>query len=176
MTTGSDQPVDIGKIMREIKARVAERKAAGLYSEADIDEIAAMELSLRECEGYGEEMDRLLSWLHANWEATGAVDPEERAPHRPFRESLKKLLRFILHPLARRILAKQNQINARIVQLLSGTAPQLREGFRDVEERLDNLALHLEKENSSLQKRLEEAASRLERLESEAGDRSRQRQ
>jgi hypothetical protein len=63
--------VDVARIMEEIRGRVAERKAAGVYSDEALEEIAHMELRLREREEYGVEMDRLISWLHAHWEATG---------------------------------------------------------------------------------------------------------
>jgi len=163
------ETVEVGRIMEEIQARIAKKKASGVYTDEEIDEISRMELSLQEREGYGEEMDRLLSWLHANWEATGPVDREVTAADRPLREAAKKFLNALLGPEARLLLAKQNQINARTVQLLSGVLPPLREGFRDAEERLDSLALRLEEENRQLREKVDGLASRLERLEGRPG-------
>lgn len=170
MTKGdSSSPLDVERIMESIRERVARKKASGAYSEKEVTEIAAMELSLQEQEGYGEEMDRILSWLHAHWEATGEVDPEGAAAGSPAREAVKKALRKALSPAARLLLGKQNQINAKMVQLLSGTLPPLREGFLDIDQRGDAAALRLEKENRDLRRELEELASRLERLEGKEG-------
>ena len=168
--------IDVEGIMQAIQDRVAEKKAAGLYSKEEIDEIARMELSLQEREGYGEEMDRILSWLHANWEATGEVDPEGSPGRSPGREAVKKALRSLLSPAARLLLAKQNQINAKIVQLLSGALPPLRDGFLDIDQRGDGWALRLEKENQELRLKLREVASRLDRLEERENEPPRDRQ
>lgn len=168
--------VEVGRIMEEIQARIAEKKASGVYTDEEIDEISRMELSLQEREGYGEEMDRLLSWLHANWEATGPVDPEVPGARRPFREAAKKILNALLGPEARLLLAKQNQINARLVQLLSGVLPPLREGFRDAGERLDGLAQRLEEDNRKLREKVDGLAARLEKLEGRPGPSSGERQ
>ena len=150
--------IDSARIMEEIGARVAERKASGDYTDGELGEIAAMELELREREGYGEESDRLISWLHANWEATGAVDAEGQ-PSSPPKALMKKVLRTVLSPLARLMLGKQNQINARVVQLLSGSIPTLRDSLGDMENRSDQRLAALEKEVRRLAgdvKRLEE--------------------
>ena len=162
--------VDVGRIMKEIRHRVEERKRAGEYSDEDLAAIAAMELRLREREEYGVEMDRLISWLHAHWEATAPVE-EEMAGGSALWRATKKLLRRLLSPLSRLLLAKQNHINARVVQLLSGALPPLREGARDVEKRMENLALRLEKENSALREEVREMSSRLDRLESSREER-----
>ena len=120
--------------------------------------IAAMELRLEEREGYGEESDRIISWLHANWEATGAVDLEGQAPASPLKRLAKKILRTLLSPMGRVLLGKQNQVNARLVQLLSGSIPTLRDGLGDVETRGDQRFSALEKEVRRL-------AGEVERLE-----------
>jgi hypothetical protein len=156
--TEEDLPrIDSAKIMEEIGARVAERKAAGGYTAEEVREIAAMELELREREGYGEESDRLISWLHANWEATSAVDAEGQGSS-PLKALVKKILRAALSPLARLMLGKQNQINARLVQLLSGSLPTLRDNLGDVENRSDQRLAALEKE----MRRLSEEVKKLE--------------
>jgi hypothetical protein len=162
---GKAGPVDVGRIMEEIRARVAEKKASGAYSAEDIEEITRMELDLRESEGYGEEMERLISWLHTHWEATGPVDGGDEGKIRPGREVVKKVLRAFLSPVSRLLLAKQNQINARIVQLLSGSLPPLRDGSREVEERVDALALRLEEENRQLRQEMEKLTARFEERE-----------
>jgi len=163
--------VDTVQIMEEIRARVAERKASGAYSDAEIAEIGAMELRLREGEGFGEEMDRLLSWLHSSWEATGPVDPEGTPVASPLREKAKKTLRALFAPLARLLLGKQNQINARLVQLLSGALPSLRDEHRGLEERVEELALRLEKENGSLREELVRLSSLLANTEKGSAER-----
>ena len=81
------------------------------------------------------------------------------------RATVKKVLRAVLSPMSRLILSKQNQINARMVQLFSGSLPPLRESSRDVEKRMENLALRLEKENAGLRESVQELSARLERLE-----------
>lgn len=161
--------IDAGRIMEEIRSRVAERKRSGFYRDDEIEEISRMELDLREQEGYGEEMDRLLSWLHAHWEATGPVERGGHAPGRPLREAVRKFLITVLKPAARLLLSKQNQINARVVQLLSGVLPPLRDGLRDADERIDGLALRLEEENRRLREQAEELDSRLKKLEDRTG-------
>jgi hypothetical protein len=165
--------VDVSRIMEEIRGRVTERKAAGVYSDEALEEIARMELRLQEREGYGVEMDRLISWLHAHWEATGPVEREGVAAGRPMTEAMKGILRVLLAPLSRLLLSKQNQINAKIVQLFSGALPPLRESATDVEKRLENVAQHLEKENTRLREELSEIAVRLKRLEDSAPDQGR---
>lgn len=161
--------IDAGRIMEEIRSRIAERKRSGFYRDDEIEEISRMELDLREQEGYGEEMDRLISWLHAHWEATGPVEREERAPGRPLREAVKKVLNAILRPVARLLLSKQNQINARVAQLLSGALPHLRDGMSDANERIDGLLLRLEEENHRLRERAEGLEVRLKKLEDRIG-------
>jgi hypothetical protein len=163
--TGKEKPIDVGRIMGEVKARVAEKKASGAYSAEEIEEITRMELKLRESEGYGEEMERLISWLHTHWEATGPVDGENAGKVSPAREAAKKIVRTLLSPLSRLLLGKQNQINARIVQVLSGSLPPLRDGSREVEERVDALALRLEEENRQLRQEVEKLTSRFEERE-----------
>jgi hypothetical protein len=162
--------VDVARIMEEVRGRVAERKAAGVYSDEALEEIARMELRLQEREEYGVEMDRLISWLHAHWEATGPLEREGMVAGKPVAEAVKKVLRVLLAPLSRLLLAKQNQINAKIVQLFSGVLPPLRESAADVEKRLENMALHLEKENARLREELSEVAARLKRLEGSSPD------
>lgn len=162
--------IDISHIMEEIRAAVAEKKAAGVYSEEDLAAIAGMELRLQEREEYGAEMDRLISWLHAHWEATSRVDSETGMAESPARGALKKILRTLLSPLSRILLSKQNQINARMVQLFSGSLPPLRESSRDVEKRMENLALRLEKENAGLREKVQDISARLERLEGDRRD------
>lgn len=157
--------VETARVMEEIRARVEERKAAGGYTDEELAAIAGMELRLREQEEYGAEMDRLVSWLHAHWEATGPVDAEGGTASRQGREALKRTLRSLLSPLARLLLSKQNQINAKIVQLLSGTLPPLRESAGDLETRLEDLALRLEKEQSALREEVTRLSARLAEME-----------
>jgi hypothetical protein len=158
---GKMDPVDVGRIMEEVKARVAEKKASGAFAAEEIEEITRMELKLRESEGYGEEMERLISWLHTHWEATAPVDSEDAGNVSPGREAVKKVLRALLGPVSRLLLGKQNQINARIVQVLSGSLPPLRDGSREVEERVDALALRLEEENRLLREEMKKLTARL---------------
>lgn len=167
---GSAPGIDTALIMEEIRAGVAAKKAAGVYSDEELAAIAGMELRLQEREEYGAEMDRLISWLHAHWEATGPVDSEAGLAGSPARGALKKALRIILSPLSRLLLSKQNQINARIVQLFSGALPPLRESSRDAEKRMENLALRLEKENAGLREEVQGLSARLERLEGSQRD------
>jgi len=162
------EAVDARRVMEEIRRRIAERKAAGEYSDAEIAEIASMELRLQEGDDNGGETDRHLSWLHAHWEATGPVAPEGMRPAGPLREAVKRALRALLAPAGRILLGKQNQINARLVQLLSTAVPPLRQDVRDVEERVSDLAVTLEKENSRLEGEVRNLAARLERIEKEA--------
>ena len=159
--------VEVGAVMEAIRVRVEEKKASGFYTAEEIEEITRMELDLQEREGYGEEMDRLLSWLHSHWEATAPVVLDGTEPRRPLREIAKRTLRMLLYPATKLFLAKQNQINARVAQLLSGSLPALREGFRDLEESGDRLIVGLEKENRKLREDLDALAARLERLEKE---------
>jgi len=169
--TGESAPgIDTARIMEEIRAGVAAKKAAGVYSEEELAAIAGMELRLQEREEYGAEMDRLISWLHAHWEATGPVDSEAGMAGSSARGALKKALRTVLSPLSRLLLSKQNQINARVVQLFSGSLPPLRESSRDVEKRMENLALRLEKENAGLREKVQDLSARLERLEGSRRD------
>ena len=128
---GRPERVDAARIMERIRARVAEKKTSGFYGPDEIEKITRMELNLREKEGYGEEMERILSWLHTHWEATGPVDGEGQAPSSPLKRALKKILLRLLSPFARLLLGKQNQVNARLVQLLSGSIPPLRDGLGD---------------------------------------------
>jgi hypothetical protein len=162
---GRGGSIDVARIMEEVKARVAGKKASGAYSAEEIEEITRMELKLRESEGYGEEMERLISWLHTHWEATGPVDSEQSGNVSPGREAVKKILRALLGPVSRLLLGKQNQINARIVQVLSGSLPPLRDGSREVEERVDALALRLEKDNRQLRQEIEKLSARFEERE-----------
>ena len=138
--------IDASLVMEEIRSRVAQRKAAGEYTDEELNAIAAMELHLQEREGYGEETDRIISWLHANWEATGEVDPEGQPASTPLKGIAKKISRAILFPVSRLLLGKQNQINARLVQLLSGSIPTLRDGLGDVESRTEQRLAALERE------------------------------
>jgi hypothetical protein len=92
---------------------------------------------------------------------------------KPVAEAVKKILRLLLAPLSRLLLAKQSQINAKIVQLFSGALPPLRESAADVEKRLENMALHLEKENARLREELSEVAACLKRLEGSSPDQGR---
>jgi hypothetical protein len=162
--------IDTARTMKEIKAVVAAKKASGAYTDEELAAIAGMELRLQEREEYGAEMDRLISWLHAHWEATGPVDTETGMAGSPARGVLKKALRVLLSPLSRLLLSKQNQINARVVQLFSGSLPPLRESSRDVEKRMENLALRLEKENAGLRESVQDLSARLELLEGSRRD------
>ena len=157
--------IDITRIMEEIRDRIAEKKAAGVYSDEELEKISELEISLREREGFGEEIDRLLSWLHAHWESTGPVDAEGAPPARGLRPSVKKFLKLLLRPEGRLLLAKQNQINARIVQLLSGAIPPLRDADRDHESRIDGLSGTMEEENRKLKERVGELEARLDEIQ-----------
>ncbi len=157
--------------MEEIRRRIAERKAGGQYTEAELAEISSMELRLQEAEECDGEIDRLISWLHAHWEATGPKDQEGVQPAGSLREALKKVLSTLMAPAGRVLLGKQNQINARLVQLLSAAVPALRQDMRDMGERIDKLTVTLETENARLRSQLQELSDRLRTLEEEAAGR-----
>lgn len=163
------EAIDIRKIMEEIHRKVSAKMASGFYSEEEIEEISRMELSLEERQGFGEEMDRLLSWLHTHWESTGPVDPIPEAKSPLLRRAVKRLLHLLMRPEARLLLAKQNQINAKLVQLLSGALPPLRDGYLNSEQQLENLSSRLAEEQLWLRERVDELAARLERLEGGRG-------
>ena len=55
------------------------------------------------------------------------------------------------------------------MQVLSGSLPPLRDGSREVEERVDALALRMEEENRLLRQEVEKLAARLEEREEREG-------
>src|SRR3989304_3375177 len=91
-------PVDVARIMEAIKARVAERKASGFYSEEEVQRITQMELELQEpLPGYRDELDHHLAILNDSWDPT--AEPAITS-HRPVVGPLIVVAKRLLRPPA----------------------------------------------------------------------------
>ena len=134
-------PVDVARITEELKARVAERKASGFYSEEEIQRIADMELEIREVlPGYRDDLDHHLAILNDTWDSK--AEPAMTS-HRPLVGPLvvagKKLLRRLTAPYINMVLAQQVEFNSTLVRLLNSFAPQVRDHLQGVGQELDHL-------------------------------------
>src|SRR5919198_6509574 len=78
--SGPPESVDIGRLMEEIKERVRQRRAAGVYSEEEVRRIAQMELEVSEAlPGFREEVEHHLASLNDAWDV---VAPPAVTSHR----------------------------------------------------------------------------------------------
>ena len=67
-------PVDVARLMEEIKERVRERRASGFYSEDEVRRIAQMELELTEsAPTFQDELEQHLAHLNDGWDT--AAEP-----------------------------------------------------------------------------------------------------
>lgn len=132
--------VDVARLMEEIRERVRQRKAAGLYSEEEVRRITQMELEVTDAlPGAREEIEQHLASLNDSWDTE--IDPVITS-HRPgvgrIIVAVKKLLRRATRPYIKLILGRQVEFNSRVVQLLNSFVPPVQDG---VLRKVDDLSL-----------------------------------
>ena len=131
--------VDVARIMEELRARVAERKASGFYSEEEIRRISEMELELEEVlPGYRDDLDYHLAILNDSWDVkAGPAIASHRRLAGPAIMAAKKLLRRLTAPYISMILASQIEFNSTLVRLLNSFAPQVRDHLQGLGQQLE---------------------------------------
>jgi SAM-dependent methyltransferase len=165
---GTGAPVDVDALMDKVRDTVAQRIRDGVYTREEADEVARMELSVRERRDFGVDLDEHVAWLHANWDPTG---PFAITSHRPmagrFIVGAKKVLWKVMRPFAYLVLMKQSSFNARLTQLLTASLPSLRDNQQGMEERFEDFLLknyELARQNRELHRRIDALAAEVARV------------
>jgi SAM-dependent methyltransferase len=177
VTTEPDAPVDVGRLMEEIKDRVRQRRASGFYSEDEVRRVTQMELEVTELVvGFGSEIEQHLAELNDRWDTT--EDPQITS-HRKGVGGLivaaKQALRALTRPYIGLVLSRQVEFNSTLLHLLNAfvlpVRDQLREGVARVTRRTEELSLEtherLTLEHDQGLRRHRELAERLDRLTQE---------
>lgn len=167
----ADEPVDVARLMAEIKERVRQRKASGFYSEEEIRRITQMELEVREVlPGYRDELDHHLAILNDVWDPK---EPEPITSHRrvvgPVIVALKRVVQRLGRPLIGLALARQARFNSHLIRLLNSFAPQMRDHLRDLAHRLEQIQERMTIGYTEQQRRQQELFERVEALRTEVG-------
>ena len=163
-------PVDVGRLMEEIKARVRERKASGFYSDEEVRRITQMELELAEsAPTFQDELEQHLARLNDGWDtAAEPVITSHRAGVGALIVGAKKLLRRVTRPYITLVLARQVEFNGTLLQLLNGFVLQVRDALATLTRRLEDLSLDLHErltvERTDRQRGQRELAERLAAL------------
>ncbi len=162
-------PVDVARIMEEIKARVAERKASGFYSEEEVQRIAEMELEVHEfLPGYRDDLDHHLAILNDTWDTkTETPMTSHRPVVGPVIVAVKKLLRRLTAPYINMVLAQQVEFNSTLVRLLNSFAPQIRDHLQGLDQQLDQLEERQASSYLELRGQVREVITALEGLKQE---------
>jgi O-antigen chain-terminating methyltransferase len=173
----STGPVDVARLMEEIKARVRERRVSGFYSDEEVRRITQMELEVTESvPKFEEEIEQHLAQLNDAWDV--ATEPDI-ASHRPGLGPLvvaaKRLLARVTRPYTKLALARQVEFNSTLLHLLNAfvlpARDQLREGISTLTRKVEQLSLEtherLTVEHQERQQRHRELAARVERLAGE---------
>ena len=137
----SGEMVDVARIMEELRARVAERRASGFYSEEEIERIARMELEIQEAlPGYRDDLDHHLVILNDTWntKAEAAITSHRRVVG-PLIVAVKKLFRRLTAPYINMVLVQQVEFNSALVRLLNSFAPQVRDHLQGLAHDLSEL-------------------------------------
>jgi O-antigen chain-terminating methyltransferase len=142
---GSPNAVDVARLMAEIKARVQERKAAGLYSEEEVRRVTRMELEVTEsAPGFAGELEQHLAALNDGWDTTAEpVITTHRGGLGRAVVLVKRLLRRLTRPYISMVLQRQVQFNGALLHLLNPFVLPVRDQLQDLQRRLQEVALEV---------------------------------
>ena len=131
--------IDTGKIVEEVRAAVAEKTAAGLYTDARV--ARAERLNLANIRSEDEFLTFYLECLReAAFVDINDFDIRERRPRLGrllvlLKKTVWKLLKFYTY----RLWSQQNQVNGLLLSALESTEATYREKIRDLEKRVAEL-------------------------------------
>jgi O-antigen chain-terminating methyltransferase len=137
--------VDVARLMEEIKERVRQRKASGVYSEDEVRRITQMELQITETlPGLQGEVEQQLAELNERWDPTEEpVITSHRPLVGPVIVGAKRLLRQATRPYVSLVLARQADFNSRLLQLLNAFVLPVRDTLARLHQRGEALSLEL---------------------------------
>lgn len=164
---GSEAPVDIARLMEEIKERVRDRRASGFYSEDEVRRITQMEIELTEsAPTFQDELEEHLERLNDGWDtAAEPVIASHRAGIGALIVAAKKLLRRVTRPYITLILARQVEFNSALLHLLNAFVLPVRDGLQTLTRRLEDLSLDVQErltvEHAERQRKEREVAERV---------------
>jgi O-antigen chain-terminating methyltransferase len=172
-----DGPVDVARLMEEIKERVRQRRAAGVYSDEEVRRIAQMELEVTDAlPGFREEVEHHLASLNDAWDV---LVPPAVSSHRAGMGRVivgaKKTLWRVAGPYTKLVLQRQSEFNTRLLHLLNAFVLPVRDKLQDGLDRLNrrmeelSLAVHerFAASHTEAVERHRELARRVERLTEE---------
>ncbi len=167
--SAENSQVDVARIMEELRARVAERKASGFYSEEEVERIARMELEIQEVlPGYRDDLDHHLAILNDSWDTKAeAAATSHRRLLGPLIVATKKLLRRLTAPYINMVLAQQVEFNSTLVRLLNSFAPQIRDHLQGLGQDLGQLEERQASSYLELRAQIREMTLALERFKQE---------
>jgi SAM-dependent methyltransferase len=173
----SEDPVDVARLMEEIKERVRQRQASGFYSEAEVRRIAQMELEVTEAvPGFREEVEHHLGTLNDAWDILrDPVISSHRRGIGPLLVGAKRLLWRLARPYTALALQRQGEFNTTLLHLLNSFVLPFRDRLHDTAERsarrMEELSLSMHERLTIAQAeglaRHRELAQRIETLGSE---------
>jgi O-antigen chain-terminating methyltransferase len=178
-TSAPPAPVDVARLMEEIRERVRQKRESGFYSEEEIRRVAQMELEVTEtAAGFQSELEDHLAALNDLWDT--ATEPDITSHRKSVGAVIvaaKRALRRVTRPYINLVLARQVGFNSRLLQLLNSfvlpVRDQLSDGLTSLQRKADELSLATHERLTVLRAeelaRHRELAQRLERLAGEVG-------
>jgi O-antigen chain-terminating methyltransferase len=165
-------PVDVARLMEDIKERVRQRRAAGSYSDDEVRRITQMELEITDVTGIKDELEQHIASLNDTWDT--AAEPLITSHRRgvgPLIVATKRLLVRASRPYVRLVLGRQIEFNSTLLHLLNPFVLPVRDGLGALARRLEQLSLEIHErltvEHEERRQRHRELAERVERLAQE---------
>jgi len=149
-----NQPIDVNRIMGQIRLRIEEKKKTGQYPSEDMEEMERMTLQIDHQNSDSDEGDLQYQLSQVNYHCdTGR--PPELSSHRqalgPLIIGFKKFIRKLSEPYIQMILKRQVAFNVEIVRLMNQMALDFRYRWSTQEKQLAHLEKQWEQTTRSLE-------------------------
>jgi O-antigen chain-terminating methyltransferase len=134
VSEGTSAAVDVARLMEEIKERVRQRRAAGLYSEDEVRRITQMELEVAESiPGFHEEVEHLLGAANDVWDVLRepSISSHRGSAMGATLVGAKRSLWKAMAPYTKLVLQRQGEFNAAILHLLNAFVLPVRDKIQD---------------------------------------------
>jgi hypothetical protein len=124
-----DQPIDVNRIMEQIRSRIDEKKKTGRYSPEELQGIERMTLQIQGENAEPEEGDIQYHLSQVNY-LCDTRRPPELSSHRKVLGAMvigfKKAIRKLTEPYIQMVLKRQVEFNVELVRLLNQLAMDVR--------------------------------------------------
>jgi O-antigen chain-terminating methyltransferase len=178
-TSAPPAPVDVARLMEEIRERVRQKRESGFYSDEEVRRVAQMELEVTEvAAGFHTEVEDHLAAANDAWDVLqDPVITSHRAGLGRFVVGAKRALWRLARPYTVLALQRQLRFNTALLHLLNAfvlpVRDRLQEGITGLSARIEELSLSMHErltvEQGAALTRHRELTRRLDVLAGELG-------